>query len=275
MPIAITCPACNSKLKAPDDLAGRGLKCPRCKAPLKVPAGPSSPSGSAAPPAKARPARRPAQEVAPDDLAPIEPSEADCQSCPFCGEEVRVGAKKCKSCGETLDVALRAGEEAKREARRARRAADRDEGDLVLPNNAGMVLGMIGAAVLGIGLLAPVVGVGGIGANFVQLCTLPAAGPGRAVGVAILLGIGVVIILSFVAAAMRFYWPMMFLGLAAVGLVATPAVLALLALKAAGNEQAMAGVIQSMQWGWAVLLVGALLILVAGFMSPTTSIERE
>ena len=36
------------------------------------------------------------------------------QKCPFCAEDIAAAAKKCKHCGETLDVALRAAEEAKR-----------------------------------------------------------------------------------------------------------------------------------------------------------------
>ena len=36
------------------------------------------------------------------------------QKCPFCHEDISIHAKKCKHCGETIDVALRAAEEAKR-----------------------------------------------------------------------------------------------------------------------------------------------------------------
>jgi len=36
------------------------------------------------------------------------------QKCPFCAEYVSVEAKKCKHCGETICVALRVAEEAKR-----------------------------------------------------------------------------------------------------------------------------------------------------------------
>jgi hypothetical protein len=53
-------------------------------------------------------------------LVPIPPrtmikTEAT-QKCPFCAELISIEAKKCKHCGETLDVTLRAAEEAKRNA---------------------------------------------------------------------------------------------------------------------------------------------------------------
>lgn len=37
------------------------------------------------------------------------------KDCPYCGESIRQDAKKCKHCGETLDVALRAVEDMKRQ----------------------------------------------------------------------------------------------------------------------------------------------------------------
>ena len=42
------------------------------------------------------------------------PAPAATQKCPYCAEMVSAEAKKCKHCGETLDVALRAAEEVKR-----------------------------------------------------------------------------------------------------------------------------------------------------------------
>lgn len=36
------------------------------------------------------------------------------RECPFCNEKINVNAKKCKHCGEIVDVALRAVEEMKR-----------------------------------------------------------------------------------------------------------------------------------------------------------------
>jgi hypothetical protein len=44
-------------------------------------------------------------------------------ACPFCAEMILAAAKKCKHCGETLDVAMRAAEEAQRAAQRAPTAA--------------------------------------------------------------------------------------------------------------------------------------------------------
>ena len=36
MPIQVTCNSCNSRLKAPDEAAGRKLKCPKCGTPIMV-----------------------------------------------------------------------------------------------------------------------------------------------------------------------------------------------------------------------------------------------
>jgi hypothetical protein len=42
MPISVVCSGCNSKLKAPDDLAGRKTNCPKCGAMLVIPAMPAA-----------------------------------------------------------------------------------------------------------------------------------------------------------------------------------------------------------------------------------------
>lgn len=34
MPIRFSCPECDHKINAPDEVAGRKVKCPRCKAVL-------------------------------------------------------------------------------------------------------------------------------------------------------------------------------------------------------------------------------------------------
>lgn len=37
MPVSVTCPKCDARLKAPDGSAGRTLRCPRCAGPVAVP----------------------------------------------------------------------------------------------------------------------------------------------------------------------------------------------------------------------------------------------
>lgn len=51
-----------------------------------------------------------------DSLEATQQSVPQSQTCPFCAEEIKPNAKKCKHCGETLDVGLRAAEEAMRMA---------------------------------------------------------------------------------------------------------------------------------------------------------------
>jgi hypothetical protein len=63
--------------------------------------------------------------------------EPETKDCPFCGEEVRAVAKKCKHCGETLDVTLRAAEEAQRSADDAKRTAARSAQRPMVFMNAG------------------------------------------------------------------------------------------------------------------------------------------
>jgi len=47
-------------------------------------------------------------------ISPQQSAAEAMQRCPYCSEHVFATAKKCKHCGETLDVALRAAEEAKK-----------------------------------------------------------------------------------------------------------------------------------------------------------------
>ncbi len=47
-------------------------------------------------------------------VAAVETSAVSLVSCPFCDEQVSINAKKCKHCGETIDVAMRKAEEALR-----------------------------------------------------------------------------------------------------------------------------------------------------------------
>jgi hypothetical protein len=109
MPISVTCASCGAKLRAPDNAAGRKLACSKCKAAIVVPADPTSQSLMASRPATGNP--------------PVATKQ-----CPFCSEPVLAAAKKCKHCGETIDVALRAAEESERAARQSiRRRRDEDD----------------------------------------------------------------------------------------------------------------------------------------------------
>jgi uncharacterized membrane protein YvbJ len=62
----------------------------------------------------------------PEYVESIADRKADYQGCPFCGEQILAMAKKCKHCGETVDVTLRAAEESRRLAERpvARRSKE-------------------------------------------------------------------------------------------------------------------------------------------------------
>jgi hypothetical protein len=134
MPILSICPGCKVKMKVRDDYAGKKLKCPRCSAVVQVPLGETAveevkaaPRAAAAAPA---PARKPAAAPAPvhkpappprdaiQDRAPEEPQfisagaeEGETRPCPECGQEVPVGARKCRHCKAWVEQEEPAGEE--------------------------------------------------------------------------------------------------------------------------------------------------------------------
>lgn len=56
-------------------------------------------------------------------------TEVGMMECPFCAEQINARAKKCRHCGETIDVALRASEE-------ALRAANRNGGNVYMNSSA-------------------------------------------------------------------------------------------------------------------------------------------
>ncbi len=56
-------------------------------------------------------AERPVQTVV---LTPVARASGETKLCPFCSEEILLEAKKCKHCGEIIDITLRAADEARR-----------------------------------------------------------------------------------------------------------------------------------------------------------------
>ena len=58
------------------------------------------------------------------------------RACPFCDSKISVSAKKCKHCGETVDVALRAAEEALRQSNR-RDSASGSQQQVVIQQGGG------------------------------------------------------------------------------------------------------------------------------------------
>lgn len=143
MPITVVCGSCANRLTAPDSAAGRRAKCPKCAATVEIPAAgtsivsrpstelarrvqatpvvvsPNSPNQLA----KAATAIVPANPVATSPItidvrlqpptppfAPTEPPAPQTKACDFCGETILATAKKCKHCGEILDLALRASQ---------------------------------------------------------------------------------------------------------------------------------------------------------------------
>lgn len=125
MPV-IVCSGCQARIKAPDAAAGRTVACPRCRASVTVPA-------------PANPVPGPGFDLVAEENSPTPIPTTSAQThathpCPFCAEPVRIEAKRCKHCGETLDAAMRATEETRRAAERTplgtpSRRARREEAD--------------------------------------------------------------------------------------------------------------------------------------------------
>jgi hypothetical protein len=90
--IAISCPHCGRRGSLPNgSVLPNMVRCPECQNKFE-----------------------PTTTMEPPRFAAVVPEGKDC---PFCGERVQAVAKKCRHCGEIIDVALRAAEEAKSMAR--------------------------------------------------------------------------------------------------------------------------------------------------------------
>jgi DNA-directed RNA polymerase subunit RPC12/RpoP len=256
MHVRFVCVNCSHNLKVPDKLVGRSVKCPRCSTTVKVP------GKTAAAPAP--------QETEEENLAPVEQANTQpTQDCPFCGELILTKAKKCKHCGEIVDVVLRAAEETRRESGDGRKRAS-----LTVPSYIGMIVGLVGALMLVGGVFTPVFGTLATNINFIQLNINNPNETEKLIGIGILVGLGVTVVVAVLLAALRFYRPLWAIGLLALVLCGSPILRIIVNMNAQGNLN-IGGIFERMQWGWGVLLVGAVLVIVAGFMPATTRLWEE
>jgi len=112
----IICPTCGATLKLPEEAIGKTCRCPKCANKFIAEGEPDKPAfelrESAASVSQTPPLPAPVEVQYQELAAPPIPM----QTCPFCAEQIPQSAKKCKYCRETLDVALRAAEEAQRTA---------------------------------------------------------------------------------------------------------------------------------------------------------------
>lgn len=96
MTIEFHCPHCDKTLKTSEDKAGRQAKCPGCGELITVPQ-------SQSPVMDAVEDISDLVEVVDDGSAtppPVPPDSDATKACPFCGEQIRVAATKCRYCGE-------------------------------------------------------------------------------------------------------------------------------------------------------------------------------
>jgi len=93
MPVKVRCSSCEKVLNAPDKLRGKTVKCPKCEAPLKIPAGQKKKS------------QEDSDASGDDFLADLDLSRAEDRSqrvCPRCGSSVKEDDFDCRSCGADL-----------------------------------------------------------------------------------------------------------------------------------------------------------------------------
>ena len=99
MPIKVTC-KCGQQFAAKDELAGRVVKCPKCKRPLKIGAPRAGSKTHTAPPAGSAPLADLLDEVG----FHVHGDEEAIQHCPACDAEMSDHAILCVECGFNLET---------------------------------------------------------------------------------------------------------------------------------------------------------------------------
>jgi uncharacterized protein len=79
MPVTIVCPACKAKMRAPDNLIGKAVKCPSCSKPILVKAAAPAPAPAPAPAAK-KPPMKAAPVVDEEPLEDMDPVEDEVEA---------------------------------------------------------------------------------------------------------------------------------------------------------------------------------------------------
>src|SRR6266851_1919489 len=102
--LIIDCPSCSRKLRVPDELLGKAVKCPTCEHTFQATAASESTTPSRVP--------TPAPETAASDTASAPfgaeeqrpPDQVDnARLCSKCGETNYQEATRCRFCGEVLE----------------------------------------------------------------------------------------------------------------------------------------------------------------------------
>lgn len=107
MAIKVVCGSCSASFQAKDSLAGRRVKCPKCKKPITIPAAKPAPAPKPSPAVAA--AHNPLLDLL--DEQEIR-SVARGPVCDSCGAEVQPGAIICVECGYNLETGERLETEA-------------------------------------------------------------------------------------------------------------------------------------------------------------------
>src|SRR5690242_4122227 len=103
MSITFKCTTCDRLLKVKEEMAGRRVRCPECRAVLQVPELQDAEES----PAPTQPAEVGYAVAAPEST---EGSAEKRRPCPMCGEMILMDAVKCRFCGEIFDETLKRAE---------------------------------------------------------------------------------------------------------------------------------------------------------------------